>query len=74
MRKSYFTVRTRAGIKFHVQAATEQEAKLRAQSPAINLYLARLMQEAVANIASVEPHRGPDHLLKYPTFNEEVFK
>jgi len=73
MRKTYYTVQTRAGIKFHVLAATEHEAKLRAQSPTIGICLARLMQQAVADIASVEPHRGPDRLLKYPIFGDEIF-
>ncbi len=74
MRKTYYTVRTNAGIKFHIQASTEQEARLRAQSPAIGHYLAKLMTQAVADISSIEPHRGPDHRLTYPVFGDEVFK
>lgn len=69
-----YTVHTRSGVTFHIQASNHSEAKLRAESPAIGKYLAQLMQEAVRDIATIKPHHGPERLLKYPVFRNEVFK
>lgn len=71
---SIYTVITRAGISFHIEAANISEARLRAESPLVGKRLAQLMQQAVSDIASVEPHRGPERFLKYPIFSDEVFK
>lgn len=32
-----------------------------------------MMRQAVSNIASIEPYRGPAHLTRYPTFRDDVF-
>ena len=53
MRKQYYTVKTQSGITFHIQAANEPEAQMRARSPVLANYLARMMQEAVSNVRSV---------------------
>ena len=74
MRHRYYTIRTREGITFHLEASNEQEAWRRAKSPIIGNTLANMMREAVSNISSVELQHGPQHLMKYPVFDEEIFK
>ncbi len=59
MRQSTYTVRTTSGITFQVEASSYAEAKARASDPAIKREIARMILEAVSNIAQVEPSRGP---------------
>jgi hypothetical protein len=71
--KSYYTVRTNNGITFHIQASSHNEAQLRAASPLIPMQIALMVQQALNNVVSVEPHRGPQHPLRYPVFEDEFF-
>jgi len=70
----FYTIKTKAGIKFHIQASSELEAITRAQSPKIAEYLSRMMVLAVRDISTIEPHRGPVRLLQYPIFDDAIFK
>ena len=74
MRNSFYTVRTRAGITFTIEASSDQQAWQRANSPELGNNIANLMREAVSHVTSVEFHRGPTHLLKTPVFGKEIFK
>ena len=74
MRHRLYTVRTHAGIVFHVEAPDLPTAWKRAASPRIGHTLARLMREAVGLIAQVEPHRGPAHTARYPVFDQAFFE
>ncbi len=58
-----YTVRTRSGITFLIEAGSSREAESRARDPAIARELSRLLREAVTQVECVEPHRGPKHLL-----------
>lgn len=71
--KNIYTIRTRDGITFHIQASSYQEAQQRALSPVIGNYLSQMMREAVSHVSSVELHRGSNHLLKYPLIEESFF-
>ena len=59
MRQSTYTVRTTSGITFQIEASSYTEAKVRASDPAIRREIARMILEAVSNIAEVNPSRGP---------------
>ncbi|MEW5893697.1 MAG: hypothetical protein AB1697_11190, partial [Pseudomonadota bacterium] len=56
-----YTVRTRAGLIFHLEAASLSEAESRARSPVIGQVISRMIVEAVSQIEAIEPHRGPAH-------------
>lgn len=71
--KTIYQVRTSDGINFHIEASNYTEAKLRASSPAISKHIALMIQQALSNITSIEPHRGPIHLIKSPLFDDEFF-
>jgi hypothetical protein len=70
----YYTIQTKAGIKFHLQAVNELEARTRAQSPKIAEYLSYMMVRAVKDISTIEAHKGPVRLLQYPVFEDAIFK
>ena len=57
-----YTVRTRSGITFHVEASNYREAHRRAEDPLIGRTIANMLREALRQIESVEPHRGPERL------------
>ncbi|WP_152555824.1 hypothetical protein [Ferriphaselus sp. R-1] len=73
MRNKVFVVHTRSGISFSVTASSLQEAERKAASKDIGNYLADLMRQAVKDIASVAPHKGPDFRAPSPIFGDEVF-
>jgi hypothetical protein len=68
-----YTVRTRDGITYHIEASSTEEAFQRASSPAISKHIARMIQEAISHISSIEPHHGPKHLIKNIVFENEFF-
>lgn len=68
-----YTVKTRDGITYHVEASSYQEAHQRASSPAIGRHIALMIQEAVRHVTTVEPFCGPKHLIKTPVFDNEFF-
>ncbi len=69
-----YTVRTRSGITFHIEAGSSREAESRARDPAIARELSRLLREAVTQVDSVEPLRGPTHLLGGKlVFHDDLF-
>lgn len=72
--KSIYQVRSRDGINFNIEASNYTEAQLRASSPAIARHISRMLVQAISNISSIEPLRGPKHLAKGPLFNDEFFK
>lgn len=72
--KTIYQVRSSDGINFNVEASNYQEAKLRATSPAISKHIALMITQAISNISSIEPLRGPKHLAKGPVFTDEFFK
>lgn len=71
--KTIYQVRSSDGITFNVVASNYQEAKLRASSPAISKHIALMITQAISNITSIEPLRGPKHLVKGPVFEDEFF-
>jgi len=71
--KTIYKIQTRDGISFNVEASNYQEALQRASSPIITRHIAQMIAQAMASISSIEPHRGPKHLLKSPLFDDEFF-
>lgn len=57
-----YTVRTRSGITFLIEAGSSREADSRARDPVIAREISRLIRESLEQVESVEPHRGPHHL------------
>ena len=76
MHKTFiYTVRTKSGIKFHIEAGNIHEAEQRARHPAIVRELTLMMSTAVSEVALVEPHRGPSHLLAEKlVFRDDIFR
>jgi hypothetical protein len=69
-----YTVRTKSGIKFHIEASDAMEAEQRARHPAIVRELALMLSGALADVDSVEWHRGPVHRLNERlVFRDEIF-
>lgn len=68
-----YTVRTRGGITFALEASTYDEALRRSTSPRIGLHLAHMMQEAVSQIASVNIYQGPCFRASAPVFEDSFF-
>lgn len=69
-----YTVRTRSGLTFHVEASNSQEAQLRAEDPVIGKTVANMLREALSQIESVEPHSGPERLAQNRLiFRDHVF-
>jgi hypothetical protein len=71
--KTIYQVRSSDGINFNVEASSYTEAKLRATSPIIARHIALMITQALSNINSIEPSRGPKHLVKGPLFTDEFF-
>jgi hypothetical protein len=71
--KTIYKVKTRDGISFNVEASNYQEAQQRASSPIITQHITQMIVQAMAIVSSIEPHRGPTHLLKHPLFDDEFF-
>ena len=70
-----FTVRTKNGIKFHIEACSPLEAEQRARHPAIAREIATMLSTALADIESVEWHHGPRHLVNERlVFRDEIFR
>ncbi len=59
---SIYTVTTRSGITYRLEASSWDQAWTRARDPIIAAEIARMMGEALRDIASVEPFRGPSHI------------
>lgn len=70
---SFYKVRTRDGIYFHIEARNYEEAQLRASSPLIVRHITLMIQQAISQIESIEPHRGPKHLVKGALFEDALF-
>lgn len=69
-----YTVRTRSGLTFHVEASNSQEAQQRAEDPVIGKIIANMLREALGQIDSVEPHRGPERLAQNRlVFRDDIF-
>lgn len=69
-----YTVRTTSGITFHIEARTLREAEARATHPALTREIARMLRNALSQVQSVEPHRGPVHTMGGKlVFRDEVF-
>lgn len=75
MQKTYlFTVLTKSGIKFYIEASSRHEAEQRARHPAISRELSLMIIQAVSEVDSVEAHRGPPHRLSEKlVFRNEIF-
>jgi len=57
MHKTFiYTVRTKSGIKFYVEASNTREAEQRARHPSIVQELTLMMSTAISEVESVEPH------------------
>lgn len=70
-----YTVRTQCGIKFHIEANSVLEAEQRVRHPAIARELANLLSVVLADIRSIEFHRGPTHRVdERLVFRDDVFK
>jgi len=70
-----YTVCTQSGIKFYIEASNIHEAKERARHPAIARELALMISDAISEVESVEPHRGPPHLLAEKlVFRDNIFR
>ncbi len=66
-----FTVRTKSGIKFHIEASSANEAEQRARHPVIVRELALMLSCALSEVDSVD---GPVHLLNDSlVFRDEIF-
>lgn len=76
MHKTFiYTVLTKSGIKFHIKASNIHQAEQRARHPVIARELTLMMSTAVSEVDSVEPHRGPTHLLAEKlVFRDDIFK
>ena len=68
-----YTVRTRQGLTYQIEALSPDEARRRASDPAIARHIAALMREALAQVAEVEPTRGPPRYSGL-VFEDEFFK
>jgi len=69
-----YTVKTRRGIVFHLEASNDHEARMRANSPQLGEHLAEMMRQAVAGVTSIEPLRGGPAQIKYPYFPGDFFE
>lgn len=70
-----YTVRTRSGITFLIEAGSSREAESRAHDPIITREISRLIRESLSQVESVEPHRGPTHLVGGKmVFRDDVFR
>ena len=68
-----YKVKAQNGITVLVQATTQNQAEQRAQSPLIVREFSWLVQQSLSQIISVEPLRGPQHLIKQLVFDDEFF-
>ena len=70
-----YTVRTKSGIKFHIEASNATEAKQRSRHPAIVRELALMFSGILSDVDSVEWHRGPAHRLnELLVFRDDIFR
>jgi hypothetical protein len=76
MNKNYlFTVLSKSGIKFYVEASNTSEAEQRARHPAIQRELISMINAAISEIESVEPYRGPTHrVAEKAVFRDDIFR
>ena len=76
MHKTFiYTVRTKSGIKFYIEANNTREAEQRARHSAIAQELTLMINTAISEVESVEPHRGPSHLLTEKLlFRDDIFR
>lgn len=72
--KTVYKISTRDGICYNVEASSYQEAEKRAVSPLIARHIALMIQKAMSNITNIERHRGPEHLIKAPLFDDAFFE
>ncbi len=75
MQKTFlFTVLTKSGIKFYIEASNRHEAEQRARHPAIARELSLMINQAIAEVDSVDVHRGPSRLLSEKlVFRDDIF-
>ena len=69
-----YTVRTVKGLVFHVQARSRHEAAQRATSPAVTRTILSALADELAQITTVELHRGPAHVAQRKLFFDDAFK
>lgn len=69
-----YTVHTRVGITFLVEASSQAQAEYRAKHPAISRTIATMLDDALSAVDSVQPLRGPTHLTSGKlVFRDELF-
>ncbi len=76
MHKTFiYTVLTKSGIKFHIEAGNIHQAEQRARHPAIVRELTLMISAAISEVDAVEPNRGPAHLLSEKlVFRDDIFR
>ncbi len=57
-----YTVHTRSGIRFLIEADNLTQAETRARDPVILRTLSAMLRQALSEIDHIEPYRGPQHL------------
>ncbi|MFN3595588.1 MAG: hypothetical protein ACK4TK_13060 [Thiobacillaceae bacterium] len=57
-----YTVHTRSGIRFLIEADNLTQAEIRARDPVIARTLTAMLRQALSEIERIEPYRGPQHL------------
>lgn len=57
-----YTVHTRTGIRFLIEADNLAQAEVRARDPVIIQTLTAMLRRALSAIDRIEPYRGPLHL------------
>lgn len=57
-----YTVHTRSGIRFLIEADNLAQAETRARDPVIFRTLSAMLRQALSEIDHIEPYRGPQHL------------
>lgn len=68
-----YRVKALNGITVLIQATTQQQAVQRAQSPQIVREFARIVQQSLSHVISIEPLRGPQHQIKSLVFDDAFF-
>lgn len=70
-----YTVHTRSGIRFLIEADNIAQAETRARDLVIIQTLTAMLRQALAEIERIEPYRGPIHLAERKlVFRAEVFR
>ena len=69
-----YTVLTKIGIKFYIEARNRHEAEQRARHPAIAREMTLMINRAISEVESVDVHCGPSHRLsEMLVFRNDIF-